>query len=415
MVESRPESEPTQHAVEQYTRQAETQPRGISLCLSGGGYRAALFHLGALTRLNELGVLSQVETISSVSGGSILSGSLTNVVDHWPAPGELVGKWEKSVAAPLRDLTATDIRTGPLARRLLPWNWFDGEVAVKGLARGYFDGLTKRYLDDLPKRPRFIFCATDVIFGINWVFDTGGNVFPGGRAGDYEAGYVRPMPRVTVAQAIAASSCFPPMFDPMPMKRVAPRLEGGSYKKEDRNALVEDISLSDGGVYDNYGLEAVWKDHKVVLVSDGGGVFEGKQDLGLLWRLNRYVDIQGNQARALRKRWLISNFISKQLAGAYWGIGSSADHYGFDSGFYAEALVDDVISEVRTDLDRFSEAEQAVLENHGYIMAEAAILRHAPQLIKRPAPFVVPHPRWMDEDAVKAALASSHKRRILRR
>src|SRR5688572_13640538 len=58
---------------------AQRQPepaarRGIALCLSGGGYRAALFHLGAITRLNEQGVLAQVNTFSCVSGGSILGG-----------------------------------------------------------------------------------------------------------------------------------------------------------------------------------------------------------------------------------------------------------------------------------------------------------------------------------------------------
>ena len=30
---------------------------GIGLCLSGGGYRAMLFHVGAIWRLNELGLL----------------------------------------------------------------------------------------------------------------------------------------------------------------------------------------------------------------------------------------------------------------------------------------------------------------------------------------------------------------------
>lgn len=38
--------------------------------LSGDGYRAALFHLGALTRLNELGLLEQIGTIGAVSGGA---------------------------------------------------------------------------------------------------------------------------------------------------------------------------------------------------------------------------------------------------------------------------------------------------------------------------------------------------------
>ena len=54
---------------------------GVALCLSGGGFRATLFHLGALRRLNEFGLLSRFDAISSVSGGSILNGVLAT---RWP-------------------------------------------------------------------------------------------------------------------------------------------------------------------------------------------------------------------------------------------------------------------------------------------------------------------------------------------
>ena len=36
------------------------EDRGWALCLSGGGFRATLFHLGSLLRLNELGVLGRL-------------------------------------------------------------------------------------------------------------------------------------------------------------------------------------------------------------------------------------------------------------------------------------------------------------------------------------------------------------------
>src|ERR1041385_2676291 len=49
---------------------------GIALCLSGGGYRAMLFHLGALWRLNDAGLLRGLVRVSSVSGGSITAGVL---------------------------------------------------------------------------------------------------------------------------------------------------------------------------------------------------------------------------------------------------------------------------------------------------------------------------------------------------
>lgn len=53
----------------------QPQP-GIGLCLSGGGYRAMMFHVGVLWRRYETGVLKTIQRISSVSGGSITAGVL---------------------------------------------------------------------------------------------------------------------------------------------------------------------------------------------------------------------------------------------------------------------------------------------------------------------------------------------------
>src|SRR3979411_736561 len=49
---------------------------GTALCLSGGGFRAMIFHVGVLWRLNELGALGKLDRISSVSGGSITAALL---------------------------------------------------------------------------------------------------------------------------------------------------------------------------------------------------------------------------------------------------------------------------------------------------------------------------------------------------
>ena len=95
---------------------------GIGLCLSGGGYRAALFHLGAVRRLNELGVLSKVTTVSAVSGGSILAAHLAEVLRPWPDPGDVVADFDERVARPFRAFTSRNIRTAPFLGRLLPWN-----------------------------------------------------------------------------------------------------------------------------------------------------------------------------------------------------------------------------------------------------------------------------------------------------
>ncbi|HET7507844.1 MAG TPA: patatin-like phospholipase family protein, partial [Solirubrobacterales bacterium] len=43
----------------------------LGIALSGGGFRAAFFHVGVLARLAELDLLRELEVISCVSGGSI--------------------------------------------------------------------------------------------------------------------------------------------------------------------------------------------------------------------------------------------------------------------------------------------------------------------------------------------------------
>ena len=47
------------------------EEKKIGLALSGGGFRAACFHLGVFRKLNELNLLWNLELLSCVSGGSI--------------------------------------------------------------------------------------------------------------------------------------------------------------------------------------------------------------------------------------------------------------------------------------------------------------------------------------------------------
>jgi NTE family protein len=102
------------------------------------------------------------------------------------------------------------------------------------------------------------------------------------------------------------------------------------------------------------------------------------------------------------------------LSGAYWGVGSCAQNYDKRFWGYSGDLADDVVSEVRTDMDGFSTAEIEVLENHGYALAEAAIQKHLPEFVSPDAaPFALPHPAWQDERSVRDALGQSH-RRVLR-
>ena len=387
--------------------------RGVALCLSGGGFLAALFHLGALRQLDQLGVLGRVDTVSAVSGGAIVAAHLVTRLGPWPAPGAVVPDdvWEASIAAPFRAFAGRDLRTAVLLRRFWPPNWPRPEAAVEALADRLAADLSPLHLRDLPTRPRVLVGATDLAYAVGWVAGRE-------RVGDYRAGYASPPPpNWGVARAVAASACFPPWFAPLPAGIPPGNLKGGQERGAGRDRVVADLTLADGGLYDNLALEPVWKTAATVLVSDGGATFDATATGNPIGRLLRYNTIVAKQATALRKRWLIAGFLNGDLAGAYWGVGGSAA--GYDPGAeigYGKALVEGVISRVRTDLDAFSVAERAVLENHGYALADAVIRRHAPALVHLDAPAaVLPHTAWADEATVRAALADSHRTRILGR
>ncbi|WP_244742465.1 patatin-like phospholipase family protein [Mesorhizobium sp. L-8-10] len=95
---------------------------GIALAMSGGGFRAMLFHAGALMRLNELGVLSKVRRVSSVSGGSISAGHLAAV---WrglgrPDANGVFAEFKVKYVAPILAFSRNDLDVKNALVGLLP-------------------------------------------------------------------------------------------------------------------------------------------------------------------------------------------------------------------------------------------------------------------------------------------------------
>src|SRR3954469_5703227 len=83
--------------------------KGTALCLSGGGYRAMVFHVGVLWRLYETDLLKDLKRISSVSGGSITAGVLAlkwNALTT-SAPDQKV--FERELVTPIRGLAEETI------------------------------------------------------------------------------------------------------------------------------------------------------------------------------------------------------------------------------------------------------------------------------------------------------------------
>ncbi|WP_157582074.1 patatin-like phospholipase family protein [Phycicoccus sp. Soil803] len=391
-----------------------TSRHGTALCLSGGGYRAALFHLGALRRLNELGVLARLATVSGVSGGSIVANLLADPRLEFPLGGGVVGGFEDFVAEPLARLTSRNIRTPALLAKVKPWNWTARDAAIRALADELADAVTwwsTPLRDNAGAGPAVVTCATEIGYGVDWVFEDATAHRPHGRVGDYRLGYAAPPADLRLADVVAASCAFPPFFAPMVLDGVAMHLTGGKKGLEsddERAAILRRVRLTDGGVYDNLGLEPVWKRHATVLVSDGGGVFRARTERTVVGRTLRILGIATNGGQSVRSRWLHAGYARGALHGTSWALDTVVD------GSYPRGTTE-LVNAVRTDLDVFSSQEQHVLERHGYLIADAQVRAHCPELVTEDAPAAPPHDDVADPAVASAALVDSAKRRLLGR
>ena len=192
-------------------RAGPAKPReGTGLCLSGGGYRAMLFHAGVLWRLNELGVLSRLARISSVSGGSITAGVLGHRWKHlsFDASG-VATNFAPEVIAPIRNLAAVTIDAWAIGIGALNPFATIGDEVRDAYGKHLFGAAT---LQDLPDSPRFVINATNVQSGALFRFSKK-------YLGDWRIGLVM-SPSVSLATAVAASSAFPPVLSPVALKQI---------------------------------------------------------------------------------------------------------------------------------------------------------------------------------------------------
>ena len=353
-------------AAESRDRERRPEP-GTALCLSGGGYRAMLFHVGALWRLNEAGYLPRLERVSSVSGGSITAGVLGLA---WPKlafddRGVAQG-FQAELVEPLRTLAGKTVDFPAIALGLITPGVTIGEKIAAAYRKHLFDRAT---LQDLPDRPRFVFNATNLQSGVLWRFAK-----PYMR--DYRVGEVK-SPQVDLGTAVAASSAFPPFLSPVVLKLDEASYTPGSGELQ-RAPFTTRPSLTDGGVYDNLGHETVWERYETILISDGGGHMGEQEKPKRLWPLHafRVLGVIDNQVRALRKRTAINDFKAGRQRGTYWGIWTNIADYGLPSTLPCPHDLTLRVAATPTRLGKMDEAVQERLINWGYAVCDAAMRRH---------------------------------------
>ena len=297
----------------------------IGITLSGGGIRATIFHLGILKRLAEENSLENIRSISSVSGGSLCIGliySHNNLV--WPTSEQYLCSVLPSIEKVLVD---TDIQLTAITRLICsPWNL---GRKVNLLARVLSDkwGIHGN-ICDLQAEPSWcVNCTT---------FETGKRfkITPA-LMGDYKVGYVD-HPEFPIADAIAASAGFPILVGPYRLSyTLFDWCESKYEKKNDYKIQGKKIHLWDGGVYDNLGLEALYKmseggqlesDIDYLLISNASGdLGYQKRRVGFSGRgLLRLLDVSMDQVASLRMRSTMDMMVRKKN-GTIYKIGNDAD------------------------------------------------------------------------------------------
>jgi predicted acylesterase/phospholipase RssA len=272
----------------------------IGLALSGGGFRATLFHLGVVRFLFEVNRLESVKLVSSVSGGSILAAHLILNWKKYKGPKEDFD----AAAREVLNFVQADIRGRVLRRWMLGCSTIVPRFLFPRERRWSLVNLLRRQYAQLFRaphseatirdlrgdRPGVRFNCTSLTTGDACYFDQAG-------FGWYKDGVIEaPIPAfgLPVAYAVTASSAFPPLFPPVDISHETLGCDQEKFANEHR--------LTDGGVYDNLGIGALTAKYsegksgseqkvplETIIISDAEGNFDSDFDTKFSFPVTRNV------------------------------------------------------------------------------------------------------------------------------
>jgi len=345
----------------------------IGLALSGGGFRATLYHLGLVRFLRDAGFLQQVTHITSVSGGSITAAHLAL---HWDLYTGSAKEFDQA-ASQLLDFTRLDVRNRivrrfPLGLLLRGPRWLLGlsnrQLTRAGLLEMQYQQhlFGDKSLFELPERPELHILATNLSEGCLCSFNRDGLWMMQEKEGRSQVEKIR-VGLMTVAMAVAASSAFPGFFPPLELTGHDVGARGGEFGRQ---------AYTDGGVFDNLGVRMFrWLTPLLTEEKTLDGV--------LISDVGKRILIQTSQAGGLIRTALRSSDI---LMDRVWQLETEnfQDTFGFvfarvsdvigphEDSTALHAEVQRQVANIRTDLDEFSPLETSCLIRHGYCIGRKA-------------------------------------------
>lgn len=352
----------------------------IGIALSGGGIRATVFHLGVLKWMAERGVLEEVKRVSSVSGASLCIGMIyahNNL--KWPTSKEFLNTVLPSIE---KALLTSDLQLSALRKLIISPNYWDKKVNVLAKVLESKWGVHGNLSELIGNVMWYINCTT---------YETGKRFrFCKDNMGDYLIGYVA-NPDIPLSDVMAASAGFPVLIGPYSLSPENYRWTPSYYAKSGWQPPNKTIHLWDGGVYDNLGLESIFKPKNGGTLSDGLNciivsnaspsidIYNRRSGLSVR-NLKRLLDISMDQVGALRSR-MVMEFIIRSNQGMFIKIGNSAEKIALESrcqkdlkgDLMEKCLSDEQVTKIMnypTTLRKPTESNYQLLLRHGYEVAD---------------------------------------------
>lgn len=303
--------------------------RKIGLALSGGGYRAAAYHIGTLRALNRLRILEDIDVISSVSGGSITAAYYAlNKDDFNLFEKSFISKLKKGVlCTSIINLLIVVLIVAIIGYSMNGWFALLSSLIVlflqyKVLPFSFFieksyDRLffQKKKLQELPSHPLIAINSTDVTTGTLFTFSK--EKMSGYKYRDVNNGNPFNNKEFPISKAVMASSCVPFAFSPI-------KISSKYYVSE----IKDDIYplLIDGGLYDNQGAHKLGEKNSIYhtqinIVSDAGNSeINSKYAVNTLMMLIKTSGIMMNRIRTFQSRNNMFMGIKDDIRYVYLGL-----------------------------------------------------------------------------------------------